>query len=298
MSLTPFFGLRGMCDPFFHNDPFFSFSNPFSCEPQAHARESADALLLEIDLPRFNPEEVHVNVDAESGHLTVKGERPHQPARGFDHFLFGAAQPTQFSRTFFFSPATYDLTKATQVLERGVLYITVPKRPQPPVVEPTPVLLFDGRGQRAAAIAERKASSGEMVATTTSDNNDNEEPSSPAYKVALLQRAQWPPRTEVEENESVFKYVFDLPVEVTAHNLTAKLVGRTLSLQVATSHKQQGASRSVTYTQSFAVPEGTAPENIHTEFEPGKFTVIIDKAPAPGDKKQQHVPVSQAPEKL
>jgi HSP20 family molecular chaperone IbpA len=278
--LAPF-GFRGLLDDVFptHND-ILPGLNSFA-EPPVNARESDKALMLEIDVPRYRADEIRVESNSRTGIVTVTGHRApgaFEDATGnYPHLLFGQASPTHFQRSFRCAPMGYDVGRVSHMLDHGVLRITIPKVQAPP--PPKAITLFDG--------AHPVGSDGTLT-TVDSEAADKQ--------VRRLQRTRWPPVTKVNETDTQFLYDFVLPPEVHHQHLKLDLVGSQLTLQVHAGHSDKGdglGSRYVTFSQSFIVPAGTTADRVHTSYEPGKFTIAIDKVPTTGGRAaSQDVPVT------
>lgn len=291
-SLVPF-GFKG-----FFDDPFDDWSPAFpdffthASGPEGHAYESENLLTLEFDVPRYKAEEVTVKVtDAARGFLEIAGKRAAENKKSKGHLLFGHAKPTSFRRTFRLSPRLYTLESLSHKLEQGVLTITVPKVPTPP---PLPQLtLFDG----AAELIEGKRQEEERLTghEVSTEQAKQDVLSVDDAIVAKIQRnTKWPPVTKVAETEKEYRYDFTLPQEVAKEHLKVTLQGTLLTLEVHCGHpdKHDGhGSRWVTYSESLEVPLGTVAEAIHTEYEVGRFSIVINKDSSKKDKKTQHVKV-------
>ncbi|EEF52126.1 inactive protein RESTRICTED TEV MOVEMENT 2 [Ricinus communis] len=91
--------------------------------PSAVWTEDSDCHFLLVDLPDFEKEEVKLQVD-QSGQITVSGER-----------LVNSNKYIYFEKAFK-SPENSDINKTTQKFDGGILYVTLPKKPQVEKKEP------------------------------------------------------------------------------------------------------------------------------------------------------------------
>jgi len=96
---------------------------PVAGWPAANMKETQDGLVLELQVPGINPEELDISV--KQGSLTVTGERTleeaenrtwHRRERGFG----------KFSRTFEL-PAEVDTDKVSAAFKDGILRVKLPK---------------------------------------------------------------------------------------------------------------------------------------------------------------------------
>jgi HSP20 family molecular chaperone IbpA len=91
--------------------------------PRADVRETAEELLLELDLPGVKAEDVDVHFDR--GELTVRAKAAKLPTQGRS-WLTVEYQPADFERTFRLSPEV-DVSKVVAELKGGVLTLHLPK---------------------------------------------------------------------------------------------------------------------------------------------------------------------------
>jgi HSP20 family molecular chaperone IbpA len=267
---NPFFGFGGLLDRF------------DSVGPHCHVRETPTSAILEVEVPRYTPEEIKVASDPTYGTVNISAQRANQNEDD-DMLLFSASPLTRFSRTFTFSPYYYDVSKFTTSLAYGVLTVTVPKlerraieaNQQQQQQQPEAVTVFGGNNK------------GELVAKTSPEEFE------------ALTRARWPPVVKREENATALTYKCELPPTVTKDHITLQLHGRHLDLSVNydrhTKSKHSEESHSVTYSTTFTVPQGTQPNDIHTTYENGLLVVTLDKPQQQQQQAKQAIPVDPKP---
>ena len=133
-SITPFVGLRREIDRLF-DDVTSGGSTRMAWMPAVDVREDASSLTLEFELPGLDPE--HVEVTAENGVLTVRGEKRAERKEGTDR-RYHLVERTygSFSRSFQL-PAGVDESQIDAQFENGVLQVMIPKAalPQPRRIE-------------------------------------------------------------------------------------------------------------------------------------------------------------------
>ena len=133
-SITPFVGLRREIDRLF-DDVASGGTGRMAWMPAVDVREDASALTLEFELPGLEPE--HVEVTAENGVLTVRGEKRVERKEGSDR-RYHLVERTygSFSRSFQL-PAGVDESQIDAQFENGVLQVRIPKAalPQPRRIE-------------------------------------------------------------------------------------------------------------------------------------------------------------------
>jgi HSP20 family molecular chaperone IbpA len=255
--LAPYFGFRGLLDSFDNTAPY------------AQVRETNKAAILELEVPRYTAQELSIEADPNTGRLVVSGRRSGDRSflededdnDGFGALLFASSPLSSFRKAFHFSPRHYDLTNVSSVLKDGVFKIKVPKLPEPE--QPKPVTVFGG-----------SASSTAVVARTTPD------------EFAALREAKWPPSIKVQETDKAVQYQCVLPPAVTSDHIELSLqegVGLMLSVTYIRHEKSEHReeSQSMSFSTNMAVPPGTKPEDIHTEYKDGLLTVQLEKHPNP-----------------
>lgn len=252
MALMPFFGFRGFGDLF---DPL---PHPM-VGPQANVREAPNFVEIELEVPRFRPDDIAVNIDANSGLITVEGHRASVTEEEQEHLLFSSSPLSNFRKHYRFSPQHYDFGNVSWKVDCGIFQLRLPKRQVPP--PPQPVVVY---GQPQAGQSQ------ELVETTTPE------------QMALFRQAAWPPSLKVDEAANALTYKCQLPAGVTQDHVELDLYGRSLVLSVNYSRHRRTAhgedSESATYSTSFPVPEGTTPTDIHTAMgENNTLAITVDK---------------------
>jgi HSP20 family molecular chaperone IbpA len=91
--------------------------------PRADVRETAEELLIELDLPGVKAEDVDVHFDR--GELTIRAKGSKLTTEGRS-WLAVEYQPADFERTFRLSPEV-DVSKVAAELKGGVLTLHLPK---------------------------------------------------------------------------------------------------------------------------------------------------------------------------
>jgi HSP20 family protein len=131
---TPF-GLRREIDRLFE-DAFGRGDGQSSWNPPVDVRESDNEMRLELELPGISPDQVEVT--AENGVLTVRGEKRSERKEGEDNDRFHMVERSygSFTRSFQL-PQGLDESKIEADFDNGVLSIHVPKTalPQPRKIE-------------------------------------------------------------------------------------------------------------------------------------------------------------------
>jgi HSP20 family protein len=125
---SPVFGLRREIDRLF-DDTFAR--DGFNWSPAVDIKETENALSVELELPGIRPEDVEIT--AENGVLTVRGEKKSERKEGEDN-RYHVVERTygSFLRTFQL-PKGIDEDQIRAEFEHGILSISIPKAalPQP-----------------------------------------------------------------------------------------------------------------------------------------------------------------------
>ena len=126
---TPVFGLRREIDRLFE-DAFGREGARSAWAPTADVREDAKALTFEFELPGLRPEQVEITAD--NGVLTVRGEKEERRVEGEGHHHIAERSYGSFTRSFQL-PQGVDEERIEASFAHGVLTVTVPKAalPQP-----------------------------------------------------------------------------------------------------------------------------------------------------------------------
>lgn len=127
---APVFGLRREIDRLFEDT--FGRDSGGAWSPAVDIHEDPQALSFEVELPGLAPE--HVEVTADQGVLTIRGEKRSVSERGDENARVHLIERTygSFSRSFQL-PANVDEERIEAQFENGVLSVRVPKAalPQP-----------------------------------------------------------------------------------------------------------------------------------------------------------------------
>ena len=128
---TPVFGLRREIDRLFE-DTFGRGDGLSAWSPAVEVRETDNELRFDAELPGMKPEDVEIT--AENGVLTIRGEKQSEMKEGDDKTRYHVVERTygSFSRSFQL-PKGLDESKIEADYEDGILMIRIPKTalPQP-----------------------------------------------------------------------------------------------------------------------------------------------------------------------
>jgi len=105
--------------------PALGFSAQAVRVPAADVLETADEIVVEVDLPGHKQEELQVKVDGDV--LTIEAERKAERAQKGDNYQRSERILGKFARSFTL-PANVDSTRTVAKYEAGVLQIRLPKR--------------------------------------------------------------------------------------------------------------------------------------------------------------------------
>ena len=95
--------------------------------PNVDISETDKEIKLEAELPGLDEKEIEISL--QDNVLTVKGEKRHEIERKDHNFYFTERSYGSFSRQFSL-PASVDENKIDATFNKGVLTITLPKRPE------------------------------------------------------------------------------------------------------------------------------------------------------------------------
>lgn len=137
-SITPFggglgsmFGLRREIDRLF-DDMYGGTGSRATWTPSSNVRESKDAVLLEMELPGIEPDQVDISI--ENDMLTVRGEKREERREGEEEGRYYLIERNygSFSRAFSLPPGV-DPEQVKADFSNGLLTITIPRAalPQP-----------------------------------------------------------------------------------------------------------------------------------------------------------------------
>ena len=105
--------------------PALGFSTQAVRVPAADVLETADEIVVEIDLPGHKQEEMQIKVDGDV--LTIEAERKAERTQKGDSYHRSERILGKFARSFTL-PANVDSTRTEAKYEAGVLQIRLPKR--------------------------------------------------------------------------------------------------------------------------------------------------------------------------
>jgi HSP20 family protein len=114
-------------DPFREMAPFPAEERPMGFAPAFDVKETKDAYLFHADLPGIKDADLDVTLTG--NRLSVSGKRQSEKEdKGERYYTFERSYGT-FTRSFTL-PDGADMDKLVASLDKGVLMITVPKRPE------------------------------------------------------------------------------------------------------------------------------------------------------------------------
>ena len=132
---APVFGLRREIDRLF-DDTFGRGDGMSTWSPAVDIRETEQEMVLELELPGIKPEQVELT--AESGVLTVKGEKRSERKEGNENDRYHVVERSygSFMRSFQL-PQGVDESKIEADCDSGILSIHIPKAalPQPKKIQ-------------------------------------------------------------------------------------------------------------------------------------------------------------------
>ena len=105
--------------------PALGFSAQAVRVPAADVLETADEIVVEVDLPGHKQEELQIKVDGDV--LTIEAERKAERVQKGDSYHRSERILGKFARSFTL-PANVDSTRTVAKYEAGVLQIRLPKR--------------------------------------------------------------------------------------------------------------------------------------------------------------------------
>jgi HSP20 family molecular chaperone IbpA len=250
-------------DPFFHTPGFF-YPTAHHHHPsyQVSVYEIKEGAMVEVEVPRFRPDEVKVTADFDTGVVTIEGRHPMGAAeQGATH---SASQVESFKRYFTVDPTMLDLSKMVTQVNDGLLTIRIPQKPHAPKPEPP----------KATSIAI----AGTPAAITEGPNKDNQ-----VAKADNHLYSHWPPKLEVATKPAdgvAVRYDYALPRGVNPENVKVQVLDNG-GLRVDVSHstkREEGnyhEERSASFTRYFQLPAGTKPERVVAKFDNGHLKVEV-----------------------
>ncbi len=122
---NPFHQMEDMERRFFgpEFDNFFRGNNLAACK--SDVTDEGDHYLLEADLPGFNKEDVHLDLDGDT--LTIQAER-HSNVEQKEHHQVVRVERSYGTYSRSFDVSGIDTDKITAKYENGVLSLTLPKQ--------------------------------------------------------------------------------------------------------------------------------------------------------------------------
>jgi HSP20 family protein len=170
MTTSPIFGLRREIDRLF-DDTFAR--DGFNWTPAVDIKENDSEIRLDLELPGLKPEDV--DLTAENGVLTVRGEKKTERKEGEDN-RYHVVERTygSFLRTFQL-PQGIDEDQIKAEFENGILSIHIPKAALP---QPKRILIGGAMQQKQpAAVGTGNTSNQQSTGKTSgmkSSERDNE----------------------------------------------------------------------------------------------------------------------------
>ena len=163
-SIAPFYSLRRDIDRLFE-DVMGRDAAQGGWTPAVDVREEENALVLELELPGVNPE--HVEVTAENGVLTIRGEKRSERKEGDEQRRWFMVERTHgaFHRAFQL-PKGVDESQIEAAFEHGLLTVRVPHSALP---QPRRIQVRNG-GQRE----DRQVSGGNDRQVTSGNGQSRE----------------------------------------------------------------------------------------------------------------------------
>jgi HSP20 family protein len=150
MTTSPIFGLRREIDRLF--DDTFSREG-FNWTPAVDIKENNNEIRVDLELPGLKPEDVELT--AENGVLTVRGEKKSERKEGEDN-RYHVVERTygSFMRTFQL-PQGVDENMIQAEFDNGILAIHIPKAALP---QPKRIQIGAGQSKQQAAVGTGNAS--------------------------------------------------------------------------------------------------------------------------------------------
>jgi HSP20 family molecular chaperone IbpA len=285
---SPFWGFRGLFD----DRPLSMMDNG----PRYEIRESQQALRIELEVPRYHSEDITVQADAESGLITVtgerrgSGERNDDAAQRFDNLLVASSPLTSFRRSFHVATSLYDMAQVQHSVADGVLTITVPKlqgrqlevaqskqprEQQQRLTQSGTQEQPHGQLQQREGDTHRQQHGGQLQAHGRQDEEGRVATRS-LFGDRFFGDGQLM-RIRKSEDEKALTYDVLMSRSIPRENISLELVGNMLRVKAKYQHKTEHSSDSATYEASVTVPRNTQPQDIHSEYEDGRLRITLDK---------------------
>jgi HSP20 family protein len=164
---APVFGLRREIDRLFEDAFGRGDSGGMSWTPAVDVQENQNELRLDLELPGMNPEEVEIT--AENGVLTVRGEKKFERKEGEDsRYHVVERSYGSFLRSFQL-PQGLDESRIEATCNNGILSVHIPKSALP---QPKKIQIKSGSTGEVGAGSQRQMSSGgtQQKRTTSTGN--------------------------------------------------------------------------------------------------------------------------------
>jgi HSP20 family protein len=146
---TPVFGLRRELDRLFE-DTFARDGNSFM--PAVDIKETDSDIRIDLELPGMRPEDVEVTAD--NGVLTIRGEKRSEREEGEGRYHVVERVYGTFLRTFTLPPGV-DESQIQAEFNNGILSVRIPKTAIP---QPRRIEVGEGQGRQQAAVSSGNAS--------------------------------------------------------------------------------------------------------------------------------------------
>jgi len=268
---------------FFFPGPLFDMPDPWPrYGPPLQVSEEGDKVLVELDVPRYRPKDIELNVDKERGVVNVKGKRVNAE---------GELQ-SEFHRSFNVPPEL-DINSVDIKVEDGVACISIKRLPDQEEETSSQTkkeaIASDESSETTKNSSEAKA--GETTDAAKTDDavaKTTQESQAPAVKddgYAAVRKMQWPPQMESKHDKQQLVYTCALPSEVKPGNIDIRLERDCVSLGVRASidSKRKDSkgnvvyedSRSVFYSTALPVPRDTKPDDVSVTLKDGQLSIAV-----------------------
>jgi HSP20 family molecular chaperone IbpA len=246
--------LAPMFEPFFGHFP----SLTTTAGPHAEARLTEEGVELEMEIPRYRPEDVKVEADATTGRITISGQHPR--ARSSTTTADSATSMSSFRRSYKVPTDLFDVSKMQSVVEHGCLTVRIPRRP--------PEARSPPRALRSRDEVEVK----------------NDPKANKANAVALTSSSlRWPPELQIAEKPAPgvrMSIVCNLPPEASNDNVHVQFLDHDrIRVDVTYRERKESANSFVEHNASFSrimqLPPGTKKSDVSAAIENGQLTVSV-----------------------
>jgi HSP20 family molecular chaperone IbpA len=202
-------------------------------------------LFIEVEVPRFKPEELKVEANPKTGVIRIWGSR-------------GKGKPS-FQHRLLVSPKVYDVEKQTSSLQDGVFTVTVPQK------------------QMIAEKPQEKATTAKHPAT-----GEMQEASEGQIAVqAPHTAAEWPPRLVRQVDGNITVYSCHLPEDVKPEDVQISFLEHgALRLRVTAQKEEKSPDSSfseyTTWETQFPLPKDVSPSGVKAELKNGKLQIVAE----------------------